>query len=724
MSDRKPIPEYLQTYYQKLVLQLLTGCGRSSCTNLYCASCPDSSKPKDVNQAAVMALGLLRTNRLDLLCPPLRKEASLPADFKPVTPTDFSLLSADPEVLPDVFSSLLSSPTSIISNFYVHSPGDSLGLDIDRSDEFFHIANTLIARTPKLADIVTGSIQKILAGFCNTAPSFETSEPNYPDGATLRCIVFFLLFPILAEPESVNAILRVTGVMGALPNSLSKVLVSWFSTLPAGYFRTAVINIQQQLTILVASVAANAFNVDINLSISMVQGLSILYKADVEASKVAAPLLEFTEFYNDAVNADVDLRRDTARYLSGARSLFVGPGPFLLTPRSKADVIQTEARRLQNQTQQDAMLSMLFSRFSGSSSRPPVPYLILKVHRDTLLTNALEQLSNLTNEELKKPLKVQFIGEPGVDEGGLRQEFFQLVMKEILNEKYGMFITTGDNTLRWFNFIGEERRREYELTGILIGLAFFNGITVDLRFPTAIWKKLLNYKVTLPDLQDIDYDLTHGLNQLLDYPGDDVEEVFCRNWTIEREIFDERKVFELCPDGANIPVTSKNKVEYVKAYVDWILNKSIADQFEPFKAGFTRLFEGLKMVTHLDLKPAELELIVCGEQTMDFVALERRTMYDGYSPTSDTIKAFWKILHDLPPDQQRKFLQFVTGTDRVPVGGLSNLKFVIGRASPESFLPTAHTCFNILILPDYKDENLLREKLLLAIQNSEGFGLI
>ena len=38
-------------------------------------------------------------------------------------------------------------------------------------------------------------------------------------------------------------------------------------------------------------------------------------------------------------------------------------------------------------------------------------------------------------------------------------------------------------------------------------------------------------------------------------------------------------------------------------------------------------------------------------------------------------------------------------------------------------LPMAHTCFNQLILPAYKHKKVLKQKLLIAIQNAEGFGL-
>ncbi|KAL0217326.1 hypothetical protein RCL1_007907 [Eukaryota sp. TZLM3-RCL] len=730
------IPPYLQDYFQKLVYQLLNGCGRPTCTNSYCASSRSSSKPKDINQAAVMAINLLRQQRLDLLCPPITREAALPSSLELMAPIDLSLLEADESVIPDILFTILSSPAAIISNFYFRNPGDTLGLDIERCDYFFSLLTPHISRSAKLQEVVTGSVHKLLTGFTNTSPPFFSRAPNYPDAAVLRCVVVLWLFPILSEPDSFNATMRLTGVIGGLSETLSKLLANWIATLPASYFKTMLITCQQQLTILVARVAVQAFNVDISNSRPLVQSLSLLFQSNLIAASTAAPLVDVTEFYNDAVNSDVDLRRDTVRFINNTShpsTLFVGPGPFLLNPRSKADVIQTEARIVQHDSQQQAMFSMFFS---GPRAFPQFnPYLVLKIHRENLLSDTLNQLSTLKSQDLKKQLRVQFVGEPGVDEGGLRQELFGLVMKEILDEKFGMFYTTGDNTLRWFSLTATDMKKEYELTGVLVGLAFFNGITVDLRFPRVVWKKLLGFAVGLPDLQDIDYELTHGLNELLAYPGDDVEEVFCRNWTIEREVYGSLRTFELVPNGSNIPVTSKNKVEFVNSYVKWILEDSIRDQFEPFKHGFQKLFVDLQMPKHLSIQPYELELIVCGEVQMDFKALERRTAYDGYSPSSPTIsmkfsfknltlEAFWRIVHDLPAEQQRKLLQFVTGTDRVPVGGLSNMKFVITRSSSDAYLPTAHTCFNVLCLPDYQDENKIREKLLMAIQNSEGFGLI
>ena len=99
-------------------------------------------------------------------------------------------------------------------------------------------------------------------------------------------------------------------------------------------------------------------------------------------------------------------------------------------------------------------------------------------------------------------------------------------------------------------------------------------------------------------------------------------------------------------------------------------------------------------------------------------------MYEGgYSDTHAAIVRFWSILHSLTVDQKKKFLFFVTGCARAPMGGLGKLRMLIQRSADEGRLPTSHTCFNVLLLPDYRDDESMRRHLMTAINNAEGFGL-
>lgn len=86
---------------------------------------------------------------------------------------------------------------------------------------------------------------------------------------------------------------------------------------------------------------------------------------------------------------------------------------------------------------------------------------------------------------------------------------------------------------------------------------------------------------------------------------------------------------------------------------------------------------------------------------------------------------FWEIVHALEPEEKKKFLLFATGSDRAPLRGLGDLKFVVGRqATDDVRLPSSHTCFNHLLLPEYTTKEIMEQKLKHAIQNCRGFGLV
>ena len=225
------------------------------------------------------------------------------------------------------------------------------------------------------------------------------------------------------------------------------------------------------------------------------------------------------------------------------------------------------------------------------------------------------------------------------------------------------------------------------------------------------------------DLTDWRPEVGRNLQSLLDYDGDDVEDVFCLTFTRSYESFGAMKHVPLKDGGEAIPVPSSNRHEYVDLYVSHLLETSIERQFAAFKRGFVNVAGG----PALDLfRPEELELLVVGSEELDFDALEKGTQYeDPYCPTHGTVQAFWRAVARLGEVEKRQLLSFVTGSDRAPIRGLGSLGLVISRAGPDSDnLPTAHTCFNHLLLPEYASEEKLEDKLRKAIQQAEGFGLL
>ncbi len=275
----------------------------------------------------------------------------------------------------------------------------------------------------------------------------------------------------------------------------------------------------------------------------------------------------------------------------------------------------------------------------------------------------------------------------------------------------------------WFNGNTFESNMKFELIGMLMGIAIYNQNILDLHLPMACYKKLLDIQPTLKDLYEYDPKVAASLDFILKSEDPNLEQSLYQPFTVEIDIFGESQVHELLPDGAEIYVNQENKHEYVYLLVDFIFNQHCEEQFKAFKRGF------LKVVAQeiIELfKPEELELLICGTKVLDFKELEKSANYvDGYNEDSNIVKWLWEIVQEeMNEPQKKQFLQFSTGCDRAPVSGLANLPFYIGRTGPDTeSLPTAHTCFNHLLIPEYTSKDKLRVKLLTAISNAEGFGL-
>jgi len=163
-------------------------------------------------------------------------------------------------------------------------------------------------------------------------------------------------------------------------------------------------------------------------------------------------------------------------------------------------------------------------------------------------------------------------------------------------------------------------------------------------------------------------------------------------------------------------------LRYVDLYVKYILENSINEQYNAFHTGFYQVCGGPALTL---FRHEELELLICGLPHFDFDALERVTVYqNGFSKDSQVIKWFWELVKSMSLDEKKQLLFFTTGNDRAPVGGLGTLKFIIQRNGDDTDrLPTAHTCFNVLMIPNYSSKPKFENRLKIAIANSTGFGL-
>ncbi len=118
--------------------------------------------------------------------------------------------------------------------------------------------------------------------------------------------------------------------------------------------------------------------------------------------------------------------------------------------------------------------------------------------------------------------------------------------------------------------------------------------------------------------------------------------------------------------------------------------------------------------------------MVCGNPNLDFDALQSNAKYEGgYHANTPVVTWLWDVVREeLSLEEKKKFLKFFTGSDRAPIGGLGTLRCILQRNGTDSGkLPTSHTCFNTLLLPEYSSRAKLLYLLRVAITCCTGFGL-
>ncbi|KAG6402643.1 hypothetical protein SASPL_134845 [Salvia splendens] len=359
----------------------------------------------------------------------------------------------------------------------------------------------------------------------------------------------------------------------------------------------------------------------------------------------------------------------------------------------------------------------------------------ISVRRAYILEDSYNQLRMRSAQDLKGRLTVNFQGEEGIDAGGLTREWYQLLSRVIFDKGALLFTTVGNESTFQPNpnsAYQTEHLSYFKFVGRVVGKALFDGQLLDVHFTRSFYKHILGVKVTYHDIEAIDPDYFKNLKWMLE---NDISDIPDLTFSIDADeekmiLYEPTQVtdYELIPGGRNIRVTEENKHQYVDLVAEHRLTTAIRPQINAFMEGFNELIlRDLISIFH----DKELELLISGLPDIDLDDLRANTEYSGYTAASPAIQWFWEVVQELSKEDKARLLQFVTGTSKVPLEGFSALqgisgsqKFQIHKAygSPDH-LPSAHTCFNQLDLPEYPSKQHLEERLLLAIhEGNEGFG--
>ncbi|KAJ7051291.1 HECT-domain-containing protein [Mycena amicta] len=383
----------------------------------------------------------------------------------------------------------------------------------------------------------------------------------------------------------------------------------------------------------------------------------------------------------------------------------------------------------------------------------------ITIRRDHVAEDGFAQLHDV---DFRGRIGVAFVDKLGMREGnaghrGLYKEFFTAICKEIFqpgrglwaeNDKHEIYPNPSSSArspekLKWFHFIGR-----------VLGKALYDGILIDFAFAGFFLAKWLGRQVYLDGLASLDPTLYKGLIFLKHYTGD-VEDLAL---TFTADIDDDGtlRTVDLLPNGSSIAVTKTNRLQYIYLIAHLRLSWQIKQQSQAFFAGLSELIEPrwLKMFNQ-----QELQTLLGGtdaDSGIDVEDLRVNTEYEGVfrmraeeaagaddvqveemdkpekkkflgqmQQVHPTIEAFWNVVRTFDPKERRALLHFVTSCSRAPLLGFKDLHphFTIQDMGldTEEHLPAAATCSNLLLLPRYTDEGILREKLLGAIMSESGF---
>lgn len=187
---------------------------------------------------------------------------------------------------------------------------------------------------------------------------------------------------------------------------------------------------------------------------------------------------------------------------------------------------------------------------------------------------------------------------------------------------------------------------------------------------------------------------------------------------------------ELRPGGASISVTNENRL----VYISYIARHRLQIQPHQQTSAFLRGLGTIISTSWLSMfNQSELQTLVGGASSEISVSdLRANTQYGGIYAIGDdglehpSVQMFWKVMQNLDDTDRKKVLKFVTSTPRAPLLGFGNLnpKFSIrDSGSDQTRLPSTSTCVNLLKLPVYRDEKILKERLLYSVNAGAGFNL-
>uniref|UniRef100_A0A5K3F2R3 E3 ubiquitin-protein ligase n=1 Tax=Mesocestoides corti TaxID=53468 RepID=A0A5K3F2R3_MESCO len=332
----------------------------------------------------------------------------------------------------------------------------------------------------------------------------------------------------------------------------------------------------------------------------------------------------------------------------------------------------------------------------------------------------------------------------------VRAKFFflgQLMARSLLDLRH-LDLSLSPTLFKWFLYT-QTPEEDLVLCGPRVGVTPADIALVD--------PQLAKHFRSLMKMSRRRQELGAGAEEEVRAIDSDIEDL-CLNFTLPGY------QIELCRNGSQTSVTGSNLAEYLHLCANWLLVEGVRRQITALIEGFDSVLPGIRTGKLAALfRPDECEGLFCGSggfgglyrdqlaflqgietsvsstQTVvtpsktttasgwDVDTLMKSCLCDhGYTLQSKAIQNLFEIMSEFDEPRRRLFIQFATGSPRLPIGGFRALKpplkIVMKREAEEHadrHLPSVMTCQNYLKLPNYSTKEIMREKLLYAIHEGQ-----
>ncbi|KAL8032963.1 hypothetical protein ABFX02_13G132000 [Erythranthe guttata] len=352
------------------------------------------------------------------------------------------------------------------------------------------------------------------------------------------------------------------------------------------------------------------------------------------------------------------------------------------------------------------------------------------IDRSHLLEESYEYIVHADLDSLRAGLFMEFKNEEATGPGVLREWFF-LVCQAIFNPQNALFVACPNDRRRFYpnpaSKVDPLHLKYFSFSGKVIALALMHKVQIGIVLDRVFFLQLAGQTITLEDIKDADPYLYNSCKQILEMDPTTIDQdALGLTFIDEKEELGARKVIELCPDGKNVIVNSKNRRRYIDSLIQHRFVTSISEQVAHFTEGFADIMSSneIKRSFFRCLNHEDLDCMLHGSESGISVEDWRaHTDYHGFVKTDVQISWFWEIVGNMTKEQKKILLFFWTSIKYLPVEGFSGLAsrlYIYKTSEPCDRLPSSHTCFYRLCFPAYNTINEMQERLRIITQEHVG----